>query len=316
MRAYLASPDTELPTLTDRPVPSPDADEVLVRVRTAALNNGDLARAAAERIAGYEFAGVVEEVGAGVDASLVGTRVAGIAGGAFAERVVAHASHLLALPEGLGEVEATTLPTGLMTELGAMLRSGLTGGETVLITAASSGIGLLGIQVAHELGASTVIATTRRETNRALLDAAGADHVVVGDADAVTEAVLDLTDGTGADIVLDHIGGPALADAIQAARQDGMVVSVGRLGGGEATIDLFALARRRVTLRSVSFGPTPPEVIGDLMVEVQSRLIPAVVEGRIKPVVDEVLPFDDLDAAVTRLREHPGHGKVVLRVSE
>jgi NADPH:quinone reductase len=314
MRAYLATPESDVPTPTTRPVPEPNEGEVLVRVQAAALNNGDLSPVTEPRIPGFDFAGEVTAVGAAGDRGLIGHRVMGVAEGAFAEYLTANHRHLLPVPPNLDSAAAASLPTGLGTEYGATRCAGVRLGDTVLITAAAAGIALLGLQVVRLLGAGTVIGTTRNPDRRDFLTAAGADHVVVGGNDALAEMVRSLTDGEGTDVVLDHIGGDALDEVIQAARLDGSVVSVGRLAGGRADIDLFALARRRVTLRSVSYGLTPPAVIGDLLDGVRADLLPAVADGRLTPQVDSAHPFDQLDQAMARLRSGAAEGKVVLTV--
>lgn len=315
MRAHLVTPGSDLPTLTTRPVPRPAADQVLVRVHAAALNNGDLSPVTEPGIPGFDFAGEVTAVGADVDRGLIGHRVMGVAEGALAEHLTAHHRHVLPVPPTLDSAAAASLPTGLGTEYGAVRRSGLRPGGSVLITAAGAGIALLGLQVARLLGAGTVIGTTRNPARRDLLTRAGADHVVVGGNDDLAETVRSLTDGRGVDVVLDHIGGDTLDQAVQAARTGGSVVSVGRLAGGRADIDLFALARRRVLLQSVSCGLTPPDVIGDLLDGVRTDLLTAVAEGSLVPQVDSTHPFDQLGEAMTRLRSGAAEGKVVLLVS-
>jgi NADPH2:quinone reductase len=138
---------------------------------------------------------------------------------------------------------------------------------------------------------------------------------LVTDTEQLPGRVLDATAGTGVDIVLDHVGGDALDAAIASAVKGGDVVSVGRLGGGTATIDLFALARRHVRVRSVSYGLTPPEVIGDRMAALNAQILPAIAAGRITAVVDSIHSFADATEARDRLATGEGVGKVVLTVS-
>ncbi|MDE0572738.1 zinc-binding dehydrogenase [Demequina sp. B12] len=315
MRAYVASPETDVPQIAERPVPTPAGDQVLVRVEAVALNNADLSPASDTFVPGFEFAGEVVATGDDADANLVGTRVMGIAPAAFAEYVVAHRRHLLPVPDGVESDAAATLPTGLMTEHGAIRRAGIAASDSVLVTAATSGIAMLGIQELRALGVGTIIGTTRTPEHRESVLAAGADHVIVTSGSDLATAVRDLTDGTGVDAVLDHVGGAGLAEAIRAARQGGTVVSVGRLGGATAEIDLFELARQRVTLRSVSYGLTPPEVIGDLMDGVREQVLPAVASGAIAPPLDRTFAFEDLEEAFARLKGSAGHGKVALRLT-
>jgi NADPH2:quinone reductase len=247
MRAYVTGEATPL-TLTDRPLPALGREEVLVRTRAAALNNSDLTPSGDDHIAGFEFAGDVIEVGADAPAQLRGARVMGIAAGALAEVVVAHHRHVVAVPAALSYDEASTLPTALATEHGALTLGSVGPATSVLITAATSGIGIIGVQIAKFLGAATVVATTRSPHKRRLLEQAGADAVVITSADEdLVAGTRRVTGGNGARVVLDHVGGDRQADAVEAACDGGDVISVGRLGGARGSLDLFTLARRHVS---------------------------------------------------------------------
>lgn len=124
-------------------------------------------------IAGYEFSGEVAAVGPGVDAGFLGRRVAGTTPGAFAEYVVVHHRHVMTMPGKLSFEDAAALPSALLTEYGALSLAGVGPGDSVLVTAASSAIGLVGVQLAKLLGAAPVIATTRSAHKRELLEAWG-----------------------------------------------------------------------------------------------------------------------------------------------
>ncbi|WP_200919733.1 quinone oxidoreductase family protein [Rathayibacter sp. Leaf296] len=306
---------TGTPEVVDRPAPILTALQVSVQVRAVSLNNGDLSSTGAE-IAGFEFSGVVNAIGDAVPAALLGARVMGIAEQAFAEIVVADHRHVIPVPDALGWTDAAALPTAVSTEYGALRRAGLIRGDSVLVTAATSGIALIGLQVARALGADVVIGTTRTAERAELLRRAGADEVVVLEDDAdLADAVRAFTNGAGADVVLDHVGGAGLAAAVEAARSGGSVVSVGRLAGPTAEIDLFRLARQRVTLRSVSYGLTPPEILGELFAGVSEELLGAVAAGRVRPIVDRTYAFDDVASAYERLASGSAEGKVVLELS-
>jgi NADPH:quinone reductase-like Zn-dependent oxidoreductase len=116
-------------------------------------------------------------------------------------------------------------------------------------------------------------------------------------------------------VVLDHVGGDGLADAIEAACEGGNVISVGRLGGPRATIDMFALARRHVRLRSVCYGLTPPSVLGDLFDALAPVVLSALGGGRIRAIVDRFYAFDEADAAMERQASRNAEAKVVLELS-
>jgi NADPH2:quinone reductase len=313
MRAYVSTDAAPL-ILTNRPVPAPGPDEVLVRTRAASLNNADLTASGDGNIAGFEFAGEVVEVGSDAPAHLRGARVMGIAAGAFAEVVVAHHRHVVVMPEALPFDEAATLPTALATEHGALTLGSVGPATSVLVTAASSGLGLIGVQVAKALGAATVVATTRSPGKRPLLERVGADAIVVTSREDLAAGTRDATGGDGADVVLDHVGGDHLADALEAACDGGEVISVGRLGGARASIDLFVLARRHVRLRSVSYGVTPPSVLGDLFDALAPVVLPAVTDGRIRAIIDRSYDFDEAHAALERLASGQAEGKVVLHL--
>jgi NADPH2:quinone reductase len=314
MRAYVTGEATPL-TLTDRPLPALGREEVLVRTRAAALNNSDLTPSGDDHIVGFEFAGDVIEVGADAPAQLRGVRVMGIAAGALAEVVVAHHRHVVAVPEALSYDEASALPTALATEHGALTLGSVGPATSVLITAATSGIGIMGVQIAKFLGAPTVVATTRSPHKRRLLEQAGADAVVITSADEdLVAGTRRVTGGNGARVVLDHVGGDRLADAVEAACDGGDVISVGRLGGARGSLDLFTLARRHVTLRSVSYGLTPPAVLGDLFDSLATEVLPAVAEGRIRALIDRAYAFRDAHTALERLASGEAGGKVVLQL--
>ncbi|WES64399.1 zinc-binding dehydrogenase [Microbacter sp. GSS18] len=311
-RALVTAPEPTLLRLTQRPVPAPAAGEVLVRTHAVGVNNADIAGASDERVAGYEFSGVVTAVGAGVADDVLGVRVLGLTTGAFAEYVIADRRHVMPIPDELPFAEAAAAATALTTEYGALRRADLAPGETVLITAATSGIALLGVQIARALGAGQVIGTTRTADRRALVEQAGADAVVVTDAEDLAETVTSLTGGRGADVVLDHVGGALLDEAIASARPGGRVISVGRLAGPKAEIDLFALARSAATLQSVSFGFSPPTVLGDLLAGVQRDLSAALADGSVRPIVGEIVELDSLPALMVAVRDgRRVEGKIV-----
>ncbi|GHB73867.1 quinone oxidoreductase [Streptomyces viridiviolaceus] len=310
--------------LREVPVPEAGPGQVLVRARAVALNHGDgpmleaadptVGGTGQEYQAGYEFAGEVAAVGEGVAGLTVGARVMGTTPGSFAQYVLADHRHMVAVPDGLGYEEACALPTGLLTEHGALMCGGFRAGQSVLITGATSGIGLIGVRIAKALGAATVIASTRTAAKRALIRQAGADEVVSTSEEDLTDSVLKITGGQGVDLVLDHVGGETFAACLPATRVDGSVVNIGRLDRAESTIDLDALSYRHLRVGGVSFGFTRAAELGAVLSEASSRLMPAVVDGRVRPAIDGTYTFDTAFEAVRRLRSHQAHGKIVLTV--
>ena len=293
-------------------VPAPGEGQVRLRTRAVSFNNADLEGGDPGQIGGYEFSGDVEAVGAGVDKALVGRHVMGTTIGAFAEHVLAHHRHVIEIPSAVSYADAAALPTALLTEHGALTAGGFQPGATVLITAGTSSIGLVGIQIAKALGAAMVIATTRSAQREAFLRDAGADLTIATDDTDLVDGVLRATNGSGADVTLDHVGGQTLSDALAAAALGGTVVNVGRLAGSTAEVDLSVLWRRQVALRAVSYGFSDPETIGRILDGLADAVLPAVADGRIKAVIDRILPFEDAQAGLDRLAEGTTQGKVVL----
>ncbi|WP_109006091.1 quinone oxidoreductase family protein [Streptomyces rishiriensis] len=306
------------------PVPQPGPGQIVVRARAVALNNADASMLAAadptsggtgkEYQAGYEFAGEVTAVGDGVAAPAVGERVMGTTPGSFAQYVLADHRHVLSVPDELAYEVACALPTGLLTEHGALTAARFQAGQSVLITGATSSIGLIGVQIAKALDAGQIIATTRSAAKRDLLVRAGADTVVVTGEQDLTQAVLDATGGEGVDVALDHVGGPTFAACLPATKTDGAVVNIGRLDTASSTIDLDALSYRHLRVAGVSFGFTRAAELGAVIATAGERLLAAVADGRVRPLVDTTLSFDTADNAAERLRSHQAHGKIILTV--
>ncbi|WP_373689280.1 quinone oxidoreductase family protein [Rothia santali] len=184
----------------------------------------------------------------------------------------------------------------------------------MLITGASTGIGLLGAQLVKALGASTVLGTTRSPHKRNLLADAGIDTVIVTGEDDLADAVFAATGGEGVELVLDHVAGQMFADCLPLTRRDGRVVNIGRLDGAAATIDIDALSYRNLTVYGVSFGACRPIELGNNLAGLEPEIVPAVVEGRIRPVIDRTMGWDEHVAATARLHSGDTHGKIVLTI--
>ncbi|MFJ8749999.1 zinc-binding alcohol dehydrogenase family protein [Streptomyces sp. NPDC102441] len=304
--------------------PRPGPGQVVVRARAVALNNADASMLAAadptaggtgeEYQAGFEFAGEVTAVGAGAGMPALGSRVMGTTPGSFAQYVLADHRHVLPVPDELGNEEACALPTGLLTEHGALAVAGFQAGQSVLITGATSSIGLIGVRIARALDAGRIVATTRDAARSDLLENAGADTVVITGEQDMTQAVLTATRGQGVDVALDHVGGRTFADCLPATRSDGAVVNIGRLDRAASTIDLDALSYRHLRVHGVSFGFSRAAELGAVIAAAGERLLPAVADGRAQPLIDSTWSFDTAARAAARLRSHRAHGKIVLSV--
>lgn len=305
------------------PVPTAGAGQVLVKVRAAGLNRADLymldgsyspnTKTSNIFTAGLEMAGEVVAIGDGVESVKIGDRVAAAGLGAFAEFAVYDARLVIAMPDSLSWTETAALPVGLATEHDALVTQGnFAPGMSVLVVGATSAIGLIAVQMAKALGASLVAATTTSEDKEDVLTEAGADVVINTTRDNLHEAVLAATNDTGVDIVLDHVGGQLFADTLLATRPGGTIVNIGRLAGPESTIDLNALAFRRLRVLGTTFSVRTPDELASVCCALRPDILPAVADGRIRPIVDRIFAFDDATKAADYLRTNQAVGKVVL----
>jgi NADPH:quinone reductase-like Zn-dependent oxidoreductase len=320
-----AGRDWELRTV-ERPEPGPG--QVLVRVRAAGLNRADLAmlqgrypgcgRSADGYTAGLELAGEVaavgDDVGEGAGGVAPGDRVMAAALGSFATYALVDHRHLMPVPEGLSWTDAGGLPVAIATEHDALGQAGLRAGDRVVIVGATSGVGMLGVQLAKALGASLVVATTRSPAKAGSLRAVGADVVVDPTTEDLPAAVGAATDGRGADVVIDHVGGDRFGDLLPATRVQGTIVNVGRLGGPRATVDLDQLAFRRLRILGTTFSIRTAEERAEVYAAVVREALPTVADGRVHPIVDRVVPFDRVQEAAARMRSNEAVGKIVLEM--
>ncbi len=322
MRAVAIVEGDDGPTLetVSAPRPEPAEGQVLVKVEAAGLNRADLRRTQAHYrvsgpvIAGLEVAGRVVETGSGVDAFRPGDRVAAMAPGGYAEYAAADEASTLRVPEGVEFVPAAALAVWYQTAHDALVTAGnFKAGDTVLIAAAKSGVGLAAAQCARAMGAAVVLGTARRPDDR--LRGVGFDRVLPGDAGALADSVTAMTGGHGADVVLDMVGAGMVPALMEAAALGGRIVSVGRMGGFCQTVDFDKLALRRLSLVGVTFRTRSREekrAVRDAMLrDLSSHLS----EGRIVPVIDRVFPLAAALEAQERMRANRHFGKIVLSTS-
>jgi len=322
MRAVLVDPAEHRLVLDDVPDPTPGAGQLLVRVRAAGVNRADLfvtagtyhGRAPAGRfVAGSELAGEVVDVGAGVEGWQVGDRAMAMGPG-FAEAAVVHASVALPVPSTLDDAGAGSLPVALATMHDALVTHGRCGpGQHVVVNAASSGVGVVGVRIALQLGAASVIGTSRDPTKRRQLAELVADDRFVAVApDELVERAAEITAGRGVDVIVDNVGASALADNIAAAAVLGRIVQVGRLGGRHGELDLDELARKRISLIGVTFRTRTPAERAAVVAAAWADLGDAVAAGAVVPVVHAAYPLEDVSAAHEALARDRHLGKLVI----
>lgn len=320
MRALLPSPDGPQLSTLDRPSPGPG--QVLVRVRAAPLNRADLAmlRGAAHGSVGgmgaplgLEWAGEIAALGEGVTDWKVGDRVMGASGGAFADYALGHTALIHAIPDGLDFAQAATMPVAIQTMHDAIATHGaLTPGQSVLILGATSGVGLMGLQIARELGAGLVIGTSSSPDKAARLPEFGAGLVLSTNDDGWPDQVLAATDGKGVDVVVDMLAGPLVNAAMRATRIGGRIVNVGRMAGMRGEVDFDLHAMRRITYVGVTFRTRSGREVIELVARARADLAPAMAAGRLTIPVDACFDLADASAAFAKMAANRHFGKIVL----
>jgi NADPH:quinone reductase len=308
-----------------REVATPEArgEQVRVRVRACGLNRADLMQSRGHYpappgvppdIPGLEFAGEVEALGPDVTGPLrVGDQVFGIVGGGgMAEYVVSHERMVVPIPSGLDFEAAAAVPEVFLTAFDALDAQGkVKPGERVLIHAVGGGVGSAAVQVAHAMGC-TVLGTSRTAEKLGRVAELGLDIGIETTRQDFAAVAREATGGRGVDVVIDHLGASALAGNIEALAPRGRLVLVGLLAGRHATVDLAELLRKRITIVGTTLRARPLEEKIALTRRFESQVLPWFESGRVRPVVDRVVPFADIRAAQERLESNLGFGKVVL----
>jgi putative PIG3 family NAD(P)H quinone oxidoreductase len=314
----------EVVELRELPDPSPVRGEVLVRVRAAALNRADLLQRRGlyppppgyrEDVPGLELAGEVVKAGEGVVAWKPGDRVMAIAAGeAQAELALVHERMLLRIPDGMSFEDAGAIPEAGVTSHDALFSlGGLRPGSTVLVHAVGSGVSTAAVQIAKAAGA-TVIGTSRTADKLERARALGLDHgILVGrEEPRFAEEVRRLTGKRGVPLVLDFVGAPYAAENVAALAAGGRIVVIGTMGGPKAQVDLGALMRARGTIVGTVLRPRPLEEKIAATQAFGREVLPLVAAGRVKPVVDAVLPAARVREAHERMERNESFGKLVL----
>ena len=305
------------------PDPEPGPGELLIEVRAAGVNHAEPMQLVGRyppppgesEVPGLECAGVVAALGEGVGGWREGDRaMALLAGGGHADRVAVPAGQAMPIPDGLSFVEAAAVPEAGLTAWTHMVAEGdLAAGEAVVVTGATGGVGSFTVQLAKAYGA-TVLAAGRDRERLAPLRDLGADHLVVLD-DGLPEAVREATGGRGADLVFDLVGGAQLPRLLAALAPRGRLVLVGLLAGAHAEIDLARVLRGHLRIIGSTLRPRPREEKAKLVAAFADFALPRLADGRLRPLVDRVVPFEQAAEAYRALREGGGGlGKVVLEL--
>ena len=306
-----------------RPVPSPGEHEILIKVAAAGVNRPDAVQRqgnyppppGASDIPGLEIAGEVVALGAGASRYKLGDRVmALVAGGGYAEYCTAHESVALPVPASLSMNEAACVPETFFTVWHNVFERGaLKSGETLLVHGGSSGIGTTAIQLAKALGSKVVVTAGSAEKCAACVKI-GADRAINYRTEDFVEVTKSFTGGTGANVILDMVGGDYIARNYEAAAVDGRIVQIAFLAKPVATVNFSRLMLKRLTHTGSTLRARPVADKAAMARAIEQRILPPLQNGAVKPVMDSAYPLAKASEAHARMESGAHIGKIVLTV--
>ncbi|MBW3096428.1 NAD(P)H-quinone oxidoreductase [Pseudohoeflea coraliihabitans] len=312
----------EVLRVEERPVPRPEAGEVLIRLAATGVNRPDILQRmgayppppGATDLLGLEGAGEVVAIGTDVTALSVGDRVCALLpGGGYADYCVTPAAHCLPVPQGYDLEKAAALPETILTVWANVVESGaLKAGETLLVHGGSSGIGTMAIQIGRWLGAS-VIVTAGSDEKCQLCERLGAEKAINYRNEDFVAVIKEMTGGKGVDVVLDMVGGSYIPRNLKALAVEGRHVSIAFLEGSEATVNFARVMMRRQVMTGSTLRARSDAEKARLVAEIRKRIWPALESGDIKPVICKSFDLEQASDA-HRLMESSTHmGKILLR---
>jgi putative PIG3 family NAD(P)H quinone oxidoreductase len=314
-------PEVLLPETRAVPVPGPG--EILVKVAAAGVNRPDVAQRSgvyppppgASDLPGLEIAGEVVAVGSDARRHKIGDKVMSlVAGGGYAQYCIAQDAQAMSVPSSLSLLEAGAVPETLMTVWHNVFERGaLKAGETLLIHGGSSGIGTMAIQLAKAFGAKVIVTVGSKDKADACRKL-GADHAINYKTEDFVAAVKTATAGTGANLILDMVGGDYVDRNYDAAAVDGRVVQIALLGGPKATVNISKLMVKRLHHTGSTLRPRSNADKAAMVAAIEAKVMPLLREGRVKPLMDSTFPLEKAADAHRRMETSEHIGKIVLAV--
>jgi putative PIG3 family NAD(P)H quinone oxidoreductase len=314
-------PEVLLPETRSVPVPGPG--EILVKVLAAGVNRPDVAQRSgayppppgASDLPGLEIAGEVVALGAGATKHKLGDKVMSlVAGGGYAQYCIAQDAQAMTVPASLSIQEAGAIPETLMTVWHNVFeRGGLKAGETLLIHGGSSGIGTMAIQLAKAFGAKVIVTVGGQDKADACLKL-GADRAINYKTEDFVAETKTATNGTGANVILDMVGGDYIDRNYDAAAIDGRIVQIATLGGAKATVNIAKVMVKRLHHTGSTLRPRSNADKAAMVAAIEAKVMPLIREGRVKPLMDSTFPLEKAADAHRRMETSEHIGKIVLAV--
>jgi putative PIG3 family NAD(P)H quinone oxidoreductase len=314
-------PEVLVPETRSVPVPGPG--EILVKVLAAGVNRPDVAQRSgayppppgASDLPGLEIAGEVVALGAGATKHKLGDKVMSlVAGGGYAQYCIAQDVQAMTVPASLSIQEAGAIPETLMTVWHNVFeRGGLKAGETLLIHGGSSGIGTMAIQLAKAFGAKVIVTVGGQDKADACLKL-GADRAINYKTEDFVAETKTATNGTGANVILDMVGGEYIERNYAAAAIDGRIVQIATLGGAKATLNIAKVMVKRLHHTGSTLRPRSNADKAAMVAAIEAKVMPLIRDGRVKPLMDSTFPLEKAADAHRRMETSEHIGKIVLAV--
>ncbi len=313
--------------IEDLPLEEPGEGEVRLKVEALGLNRAEVMFRQGKYLEapelpsclGYEAAGIVDAVGPGSGDIQIGDRVSTVPAfsmgtyGVYGESAIVPAHAVAPYPDNLSAIEGAAIWMQYMTVYGALIDiSPLQPGDTAIISAATSSVGLAAIQVAKAAGA-VVIATTRGSTKEQFLLTAGADHVIVTNEENLVESVMGITAGTGANLIFDPIGGPMLQTLADAAAVGATIVEYGALSPDPTPFPLFAALKKGLAVRGYTLFEIAKDA--DRLARGKQYVYEGLKSGALTPIIDSTFPLDAIVDAHRYMESNQQKGKIVVTVN-
>jgi NADPH2:quinone reductase len=311
--------------ILDVEIPIPKKNEVLIKVFSCGLNRADLMVAdggahgssgGSGTIVGMEFSGEIIEFGSEVNGFSIGDRVMCSGTSAWAEYAITDWGRVIKIPDNNMDFDvASTLPIALATMHNAIITAGdFKKGQSILIQGASSGVGLMGLQIGKYKGAKIVIGSSTKIEKHNRLKEIGADLVIDSKNSEWVNQVLDHTDGEGVDIIIDQLSGYTVNQNMLATKIKGNIVNVGRLAGGITDFNCDLHALRRINYKGVTFRTRSLDEIRNVYSNMWNDFKNLILEGNFSLPIDKTFEFEDVEYALTCMRENKHFGKLILKL--
>jgi|TARA_B110000881_G_scaffold184492_1_gene172242 NADPH2:quinone reductase len=311
--------------ILDVEIPIPKKNEVLIKVFSCGLNRADLMVAdggahgssgGSGTIVGMEFSGEIIEFGSEVNGFSIGDRVMCSGTSAWAEYAITDWGRVIKIPDNNMDFDvACTLPIALATMHNAIITAGdFKKGQSILIQGASSGVGLMGLQIGKYKGAKIVIGSSTKIEKYNRLKEIGADVVVDSKNSEWVNQVLNHTDGEGVDLIIDQLSGYTVNQNMLATKIKGNIVNVGRLAGGITDFNCDLHALRRINYKGVTFRTRSLDEIRNVYSNMWNDFKNLILEGNFSLPIDKTFEFEDVEYALTCMRENKHFGKLILKL--